>query len=278
MNCPACGAAEIKDGKIYNGYQLKRCTQCNLVFTAERNFSTAHYDDVYSGLPTYRMMLNDARQTFEGSKGYRELWWFKRKALKWLKERRPNGRLLDVGSGPGTFLMVAKNDFGYAIQGVEPASIAAKAANDFGVPTYCGALEDFAKQNPGTFDAITSFEVLEHVPDPLTVLVTAKSLLKKDGLLVLSVPNLDDPYLLDQTISVTMPPIHINFFSRKSLSRVLQRAGFEIDRTYTLPIPSSSVRNIHGRNGFLLRLPYISLQWLMRRMDGTTLLAVAKAS
>src|SRR5262249_36171986 len=154
-------------------------------------------------------------------------------------------------------------------------SAAAKVANEFGIPTFCGTIEEFERQNANKFDAITSFEVLEHVPDPLSVLVAARQMLKREGALVLSVPNLDDPYCLNQQITPAMPPIHINFFSRSSLGALLERAGFELRRSFTLPIPTSSVRNIYGVRGFLLRLPYLAARRLVGMADGTTLLVMA---
>jgi 2-polyprenyl-3-methyl-5-hydroxy-6-metoxy-1,4-benzoquinol methylase len=276
--CPACGSENTGHHSTYNGHALKRCNVCSFVFTAERNFQSGQYDDVYSGVTAYQMMIEDARLTQAGAKGFRHLWWFKKMALKWLRALVPNGRLLDLGSGPGTLLMVARRDFGYQVQGVEPASNAAAIANSYGVPTYCGTVEEFQSRHPNKFDAITSFEVLEHVPDPLSFIRAARKLLKQDGLLILSVPNLDDPYCLKQQITPTMPPIHINFFSRKSIERLLSRSGFTIRRTYTLPIPTSSVRNIYGRIGFLMRLPYLAVSKLIGNQDGTTLLVMATPS
>ena len=112
--------------------------------------------------------------------------------------------------------------------------------------------------------------------DPLLFLSTAKSLLKTNGLLFLSVPNLDDPYCLQQQITPAMPPIHINFFARKSLGALLQRSGFAIQRAYSLPIPSSSVRNIYGWGGFVMMLPYLAFARGIGKADGTTLLTMAK--
>jgi len=261
--------------KIYNGHQLNKCSRCGFVFTAERKFPVNQYEDVYSGLTAYRMMIDDARLTFEGKSGYRQLWWFKRKALSWLHGRLSSGHLLDLGSGPGTLLMVAHRKYGYEVQGVEPASAAAAVANGYGVPTFCGTVEEYCAHAREKFDAITSFEVLEHVPDPLSFLSSAKRLLKDQGVLLLSVPNLDDRYCLHQQIKPAMPPIHINFFSRKSLRFLLKRAGFKMQRTYTLPIPTSSVRNIHGLRGFILRIPYLAITRLFECQDGTTLLVMA---
>jgi 2-polyprenyl-3-methyl-5-hydroxy-6-metoxy-1,4-benzoquinol methylase len=261
---------------VYNGYTLRTCGQCNFVFTAQRSFATSQYEDIYSGVIAYQRMIQEAQQTHLGDKGLRDLWWFKRKALRWLRGSLPKARLLDVGSGPGTLLMVARRVYGYEVQGVEPAKIAADAANGYEVPTYCGTVQDYAKTHSEKFDAITSFEVLEHVAEPLDFLQTIRTLLKKDGLLILSTPNLDDPYCLRQRIPPAMPPIHINFFSRRSLKPLLERAGLTTVRTFTLPIPTSTVRNVCGKSGFLARLPYLFARRLVGRADGTTLLTMAR--
>src|SRR5476651_2023494 len=115
--CPACGSEKTEHHSIYNGHALKRCRVCSFVFTAERNFRMGQYDDVYSGVTAYQMMIEDARLTHAGAKGFRHLWWFKKMELKWLRALVPSGRLLDLGSGPGTLLMVAHHDFGYQVQG-----------------------------------------------------------------------------------------------------------------------------------------------------------------
>lgn len=273
--CPACGAPGTRPDIVYNGHQLLRCGRCNFAFTADRSFPTSLYEDVYSGVTAFQMMLDDARQTHSGQKGGRNLWWYKRMALRWLKPTHGK-RLLDLGSGPGTFLMVAQREYGYEIQGVEPAVLAARTAMDFGVPTWCGLSDDFARSTDKFYDAITSFEVLEHVTDPLQFLTTARQMIAPDGRLMLSVPNLDDRYCLQQQIPPAMPPIHINFFSRSSLQAVLERAGFRVERSFTLPVPTSSVRNVHGKAGFLVRLPWLALGRLFGRADGTTLLVEAR--
>jgi 2-polyprenyl-3-methyl-5-hydroxy-6-metoxy-1,4-benzoquinol methylase len=273
--CPACGSISVTNFRTYNRHPLLKCSDCGFVYTAQRDFATAQYEGVYSEMVAYQVMKHTARQTHEGKLGYKHLWWFKRMGLRWLRKSKPSGRLLDIGSGPGTFLMIAKRDFGFEIQGIEPASEAASMANIFDVPTFNGTVDEFEQQNPGQFDAIVSFEVFEHISNPLTVLLAARRLLKTDGVLILSIPNLDDPYCLDQQIAPAMPPIHINFFSRRSVNALLRRAGFAMQRSFSLPIPTSSVRNIHGRKGFLLRLPYLIASKLLRKQDGTTLLVMA---
>jgi 2-polyprenyl-3-methyl-5-hydroxy-6-metoxy-1,4-benzoquinol methylase len=273
--CPACGRRESTEHSVYNGYPLLRCPSCTLVFTAAREFASDQYEEVYARVTVFQTMLQDARATAAGEKGFQDLWWFKKMALRWLRQQRVTGRLLDVGSGPGTFLMVAR-ERGFAVQGVEVARIAAQAAQQLDVPTWSGTVEDFAKTDPALFDAVTTFEVLEHLPDPAGMLRAVRRLMKSDARLILSVPNLGDPFCLLQQIEPAMPPIHINFFSRPSMRALLCSAGLRMERSFTLPIPTSTVRNIHGTKGFLYRLPGLCLGRLVGRADGTTLLVEAR--
>lgn len=273
--CPACGSAGTRARDRYNGYALAACDDCGFTFTVQRNFPVSQYQQVYSEVLAYKLMLQDAHETHSGQKGFKDLWWFKRKALAWLSRTAPQGSLLDIGSGPGTFLMVARDRYGYRVQGVEPASTAAEVANSFEVPTFSGTVETFAAQHRQKFDAISLFEVLEHVSDPVSLLACAKGLLKPGGALVISVPNLDDPYCLKQEIPPAMPPIHINFFCRRSLAATLDRAGFDVAKHFSLPVPTSSVRNVHGTLGWALRLTYLAAGSLLGKADGTTLLTLA---
>lgn len=272
LECPACGESETQPLPAYNGYDLARCGFCTFTFTKQRQFPPELYDKVYSDVHAYQHMIKAARETQRGDKGYRDLWWSKRMALRWLSRHNVKS-VLDLGSGPGTFLLVAKNWLGAQIQGIEPTVTAAKIAVEIGVPTFNGPVETFSDSR--TFDSITSFEVLEHIPDPLSALTAARKLLNDSGILILTVPNLDDPYCLHQQIEPAMPPVHINFFSRRSMAALLTRAGFNVQKTFTLPVPTSSVRNIHGRYGWLARLPSLAVQSLFGRADGTTLLVIA---
>lgn len=271
--CPLCDGSNLRSLDPYNGYAMNQCTGCSFVFVISRRFPVDTYDKAYSELSTYRSMVDTARRTKTGERGRKQLWWFKRRALRLLK-KETLGRLLEVGSGPGTFLLVAQTD-GWQVQGVEPSE-AAQVANELGAPTYHGMLESFAKTEPAPFSAAVSFEVLEHVPDPRSALATLYSLLAPGGRFILSVPNVDDPYCLQQQIEAAMPPIHINFFSRRSLAAALDAVGFENIQFTSIPIPTSSVRNVFGKKGLLVRLPYLMLLRLLGKADGTTLIAMAR--
>ena len=275
IRCPLCGAGSQRPRQPFNGYEMAECSDCSFVYTRLRKIPASQYEEVYSQEPDYLKMVAVAERTAAGKQGVRDLRWFKRKALRWIENERPRGRLLEVGSGPGTFLLVAQRR-GWDVTGVEPTKLAADRAQSLGVNSYNGTIEDFAATHDQKFDVVTSFEVIEHVPDVLGMLAAIRSVLKPDGVFVFSVPNLDDPYTLRQTIPVNLPPLHINFFRRQSMTVALSKAGFVPDRFATLPIPTTGVRNDHGLVGLILRAPLLGALSLVGKADGTTLLGMAR--
>jgi 2-polyprenyl-3-methyl-5-hydroxy-6-metoxy-1,4-benzoquinol methylase len=99
-----------------------------------------------------------------------------------------NSTLLEVGVGQGHFLRAAKCQ-GHNCYGVELNSKAAAIVRELGFEVYEQSLNDLSAHCAKRFDAICSFQVLEHVPNPLEFLQGMLSLLKPGGRLLLSVPN-----------------------------------------------------------------------------------------
>src|SRR5438105_414530 len=112
--------------------------------------------------------------------------------MKMVERYARPGRLLDVGCASGLFLSLAHRT-GWQVTGVEPSEVlfrkAEAALKDIG-EVYCQTLEA-ANLPAGSFDALTLWDVLEHVPDPLGFLQTCRDLLRPGGLLFLNIPNLD---------------------------------------------------------------------------------------
>jgi len=170
-----------------------------------------------------------------------ELRIFKR-ALADLEALVPKGQLLDVGCGPGVFLGLAR-EAGWQVQGVELSRRhVEKARATLGIEPWQG---DFlaAPLAPGSFEAVTMWDFLEHVLDPAAVLARARELLRPDGLLLVftidtsSLFNTAGDLLYRLTNGRLARPIellydarHNYYFSRRSLAHLLDRCGFRVER------------------------------------------------
>lgn len=141
--------------------------------------------------------------------------------------------LLEVGSGPGYFLLHGKIR-GWQTLGVEPSAKAAAHSCELGVEVVEDFLTAQLAEQIGTFDVLHMYNVLEHVPDPVELLQLSHNLLNQQGLLCLSVPNDYSPFQTalqkgcDYSPWWLAPPHHINYFNFASLSALLERQGFEI--------------------------------------------------
>ena len=139
--------------------------------------------------------------------------------LKIVQRSVAGGRLLDVGCASGGFLSCAA-DAGWSVVGVEPAEVlCAKAKEELRGrgEVLCLTLQQ-AHLPASSFDALTMWDVLEHVPDPLGFLKNCASLLKPGGYLFANVPDLDS--LQARLLRERWPLLlaeHLNYFNRRSL-------------------------------------------------------------
>jgi hypothetical protein len=143
------------------------------------------------------------------------------------------GRLLDIGAHAGRFLRLAGAE-GWTGEGLElNPKTAVFAARLSGAVVHQGNVHTFVPN--GRYEAITLTDVLEHVPCPLDVLARVRSFLADGGWVAIKVPNGPAQRLKERlrarlrsgyraTIADNL--VHVNHFSRASLSRALERSGF----------------------------------------------------
>lgn len=147
--------------------------------------------------------------------------------LERIRRYKTSGRLFDVGCGPGFFLHVASQHFEVAGSDISPEA-KEFAATRFGLDF---PLRDFCSVDlPPNYDVITMFSVLEHMLDPLLGLSKAYSALRRDGLLALSLPNIESlpRYLLGRRWRGFSFPEHLYFFSGRKMRELLTQTGFEV--------------------------------------------------
>lgn len=150
----------------------------------------------------------------------------RRKRHEWFPYRA-GGKLLDVGCGGGVFLERMR-DFGWDVMGLElAADVAQRVERRTGIPIQVGTLPH-AKLGPASFDAVTMWHVLEHVPDPRGLLKEAAKLLRPRGLLVIEVPNIESATFAEfgpHWYGLELPR-HFQHFSPSTLAGMLPAGEF----------------------------------------------------
>ena len=139
--------------------------------------------------------------------------------------------ILDIGSGTGDFLSFM-NSKGYEVTGVEnnPKAILISQKNDIKIH------ENISKLSDNSFDLITLWHVLEHLPDPEETFKNTFNLLNKSGHLIVAVPNiysLDKDYYCENWAGFDVPR-HLWHFSTPFLINFASKYNFELIRTKPL--------------------------------------------
>lgn len=225
--CHVCGCCCHEDFLRHAKFTICRCTACGLRFlypqlTADelRTFYDRDYFSNPHSASGYESYLEDAenhRATFS-------------KRLRLMPPPTMRNKLLDVGAAAGYFVEQARL-YGWDAEGVEPSEWAATHAREsLGQPVTHSTLE--AAQIPGSsFDAITLWEVIEHVPDPRALLYEAARVVRPGGVIVLSTP--DAGSTVARLLGKRWPgwskiPEHLFFFDRINLVRLVQECGFTV--------------------------------------------------
>lgn len=224
-NCPVCASPIIKvyrdDGadrglaasdlgssrKSVGHGQILRCQECGFGFRSYRPS-----EEELAGL--YREL--DPGVYEKESVGRRRT---ARRHLEIVTRYVSRGRLLDVGCASGAFLRCAA-DQGFEVTGVEPSSVLCTQSQQElreRATILCCDLQS-ADLPPASMDALTLWDVLEHVPIPLTFLQLCVSLVRPGGYVVANVPDLESwqARLLGKRWPLLLAE-HLNYFSRKSL-------------------------------------------------------------
>jgi 2-polyprenyl-3-methyl-5-hydroxy-6-metoxy-1,4-benzoquinol methylase len=208
------------------GIDILRCTNCGHVFSsynASQNydgyFGAEHVEseDQFWWNEAHEQMYEDFCQRFVAGK---------------------RGKLLDVGSGLGYFVKRVSDFPSWQVFGCEIS----KQAVDFArtkleLPNvFCGRAEDSGFPEK-SFDIITLWDVIEHIPDPSHLLSYLSSLLTDEGMLFVHTPNVNIQLpkaklkkalkgMRGIDVHYLHPKDHVNIYSTKTIAHILHRHGF----------------------------------------------------
>ncbi|WJS95743.1 class I SAM-dependent methyltransferase [Flavobacterium johnsoniae] len=150
-------------------------------------------------------------------------------------EQSQKGKLLDIGAGTGDFLLTAKNN-GWETIGVEPSDRAKNIAKQKGI----SFVEEISSLENHSFDAITMWHVLEHVPNLEEQIQELKRLLKPTGTLIIAVPNYKsfDANHYQTFWAAYDVPIHFWHFSKKSIQLLFEKVDMKLEKVLPMKFDS----------------------------------------
>ena len=146
--------------------------------------------------------------------------------VKFIEQFAKPGKILDVGTAGGSFLYSAKKR-GWQVYGVEPNKwLCEWAKKKYDIYIQPGTIDDL-NYPEGFFDAITLWDVIEHVPNPSEVLRKCHRLLKPGGCIYLNYPDYGS--YVSRIMGkrwVFLLSVHIYYFTRETIAKILQKEGF----------------------------------------------------
>ncbi len=245
-NCNLCGSDNYRTKARYTWfidlnepYEICECAECGLIYLNPRP-NTQELIELYANEPYFsRGNANRGASRTE----------FYTNRMRRLENAVPQkGRLLGIGCLEGGYALEIAQDLGWEVSGVESSEILASYARDnLSIDVQTVDAWDLSGLPDDSFDAIYTHS-FEHFSDPLAMLGQCSRVLKPSGTIMIEVPN--QFYSLKDKVRLTAmeilgnhrykvfrkpPPLHFHlyFYSRMTLSQMLESQGFSIDQIKT---------------------------------------------
>jgi SAM-dependent methyltransferase len=206
--CPICASRATRSLRRGTARYVRceRCAALSRTLTAEEY---AKLDPTYDAGPVLRFASAEERRRFLDTEG-------RIRFLRTYAAPRPGQRLLDIGSGPGTHLLAAR-ELRLEAVGVEPSSAQVAVCRSLGLDVREGYFVPEAFE-PESFDIVVMSHVIEHVLDPGAFLRGALSRVRPGGVLLVVTPNAAAPQarLSGRHWPLLKPADHVRMLARES--------------------------------------------------------------
>jgi 2-polyprenyl-3-methyl-5-hydroxy-6-metoxy-1,4-benzoquinol methylase len=233
--CPVCDKEEFKlflnclDHTVSREtFSIVQCISCNFKFTNPRpniNVLGNYYksEEYISHSNTKKGFVNS---TYQIVRKYTLL-----KKLQLISKFFKTGNLLDIGCGTGEFLNVFK-EAKWSTVGIEPdLQTRENASQKYSLNIYP---EEYLKQlKSESFEIITMWHVLEHVPFLNERIQDIKRLIKQNGIIIIAVPNCNslDAEIYKEHWAAYDVPRHLYHFTPQTLELVFKKHGLKLFNT-----------------------------------------------
>ncbi len=211
--CNLCGGTETRLFTVKQAMSVVTCVECGLVYVNPRLSEQRlheHYNSGCSSRIGYYLAAESAdRKSFTTM-------------LKLARESAPSGRtLLDIGPNIGTCLNLAR-EHGWDTHGIEINEEAARYCREQRGLNVRGGCLDENTFPQSSFDVILMGDVIEHLRDPLSLMKIVCGLLRPEGVVVISTPNIAG--WAGRALQIK-PEEHLYYFSPATMTNLLAKAG-----------------------------------------------------
>ena len=238
--CPLCSSPERAPEFSKFGIEIVCCEKCTLRYSSQIPVCT---EDVYSD----ESYLPAAIESYMENVAYRKSR-FGRERVDLIVQHigNPAGKsLLDIGCGTGWFLEVAR-ERGFEIFGQELGKELAQWTGErLGIEIFEEIPTD------ARFDAITMFDVIEHVPDPLQLILDCKKVLSRGGIIVGIAPNFDSlcVHLMKERATLIIPAEHPTYFTKKAIEILAKKVNLNLIFFKTCGIDLGDMKSYYESEG-----------------------------
>ncbi len=217
VNCIICNKDNSEFLFERDGFKIVKCKSCGLIYVNPR-LSIKKLNEMYN-----KNEISPKDYYLENKESEGKIL---ERRINFIKKYKSRGNLLDVGCSIGTFLAIAKKH-GFDTYGIDINKSAVEYAKNLGLNAEVKDLSSFKDE---TFEVIILNDVLEHVENPIKMLKDIKRIMKEDGILEISTPNVDSilAKISGRRWLHIKPNEHLYYFSPETLTKILELSGFKL--------------------------------------------------
>jgi SAM-dependent methyltransferase len=221
--CPLCNSMKRKTEFVKLGIAIVCCLECSLRYAGRFPVNT---EDVYSDGKYQEAVVNIYMKNHAFKMEN-----FGKERIELIRQHidKPNeSKLLDIGCGTGWFLELSKK-YGFDVSGQELSKHMAQWTSErLNISIMNLPIDKLSTSIK--YDVITMFDVLEHVKDPMKIILKCRSLLNYNGIIVIFTLNFDSlsVHIMKEYSNIIAPPAHLTFFNKRSVQLLSEKSGLEL--------------------------------------------------